>query len=202
MRRSEVGVWRRPDGPARRRARRPADRHRLHAARAARRRSRPSGRRRCPRRAAGGRHRGRSGWTAARAGSPGSTRTRSPISRRHRRPRRRWCCRRRSSSRPDGTAVADPDVVDAAEVTSQDPFTVTYTLDRKASWSDGTPITAEDFSYLRDQLLVQPGTVDPAGYQLISADPVAGCRQDGRGASSPNRFRIGRRCSRRCCPAI
>ena len=54
-------------------------------------------------------------------------------------------------------------------VTSQDPFTVTYTVDRKASWSDGTPITAEDFSYLRDQLLVQPGTVGPAGYQLISA---------------------------------
>ena len=81
----------------------------------------------------------------------------------------------------DGTLVPDLDVIDKAEVTSQDPFTVTYTLDRKASWSDGTPITAEDFSYLRDQLLVQPGTVDPAGYQLISRDPLAGCRQAGRG---------------------
>lgn len=67
----------------------------------------------------------------------------------------------------DGTLTPDLDVVDAAVVTSQDPFTVTYTLDRKASWSDGTPITAEDFSYLRDQLLTQPGTVGPAGYQLI-----------------------------------
>ena len=70
---------------------------------------------------------------------------------------------------PDGTVAADPDVIDAAVVTSQDPFIVTYTLDRKASWSDGTPITAEDFSYLRDQLAVQPGTIDPAGYLLISA---------------------------------
>ncbi len=68
----------------------------------------------------------------------------------------------------DGTLVPDLDVIDKAEVTTQDPFTVTYTLDRKASWSDGTPITAEDFSYLRDQLVVQPGTVNPAGYQLIS----------------------------------
>lgn len=68
---------------------------------------------------------------------------------------------------PDGTQELDTDVVDAAEVTSTDPFIVTYTLDRKASWSDGTPVTAEDFSYLRDQLLVQPGTVNPAGYQLI-----------------------------------
>lgn len=69
----------------------------------------------------------------------------------------------------DGRPAADPDVVDAAVVTSQLPFTVTYTVDRKASWSDGTPITAEDFSYLRDQLLVQPGTIGSAGYRLISA---------------------------------
>ncbi|MET0863413.1 MAG: ABC transporter substrate-binding protein, partial [Nakamurella sp.] len=69
----------------------------------------------------------------------------------------------------DGRPAADPDVIDAASVTSQTPFTVTYTLDRKASWSDGTPITAEDFSYLRDQLLVQPGTIGSAGYRLISS---------------------------------
>ena len=69
----------------------------------------------------------------------------------------------------DGTVGTDPDVVDWVAVTSLNPFTVTYLLDRKASWSDGTPITAEDFSYLRDQLLVQPGTVASAGYRLISA---------------------------------
>jgi ABC-type transport system substrate-binding protein len=69
----------------------------------------------------------------------------------------------------DGRPAADPDVIDDATVTSEEPFTVTYTLDRKASWSDGTPITAEDFSYLRDQLLVQPGTIGSAGYRLITA---------------------------------
>ncbi|TKV61572.1 hypothetical protein FDO65_08405 [Nakamurella flava] len=69
----------------------------------------------------------------------------------------------------DGRAVIDVDVVDAVTVTSTEPFTVTYTLDRKASWSDGTPVTAEDFAYLRDQLLTQPATVDTAGYRLITA---------------------------------
>jgi ABC-type transport system substrate-binding protein len=69
----------------------------------------------------------------------------------------------------DGTVTPDADVIDNAQVTSENPFTVTYTLDRKASWSDGTPITAEDFSYLRDQLAVQPGTINPVGYQLITA---------------------------------
>lgn len=69
----------------------------------------------------------------------------------------------------DGSVQLNTDVVQQAAVTSTDPFTVTYTLDRNAAWSDGTPITAEDFSYLREQMLVQPGTVDPAGYRLISA---------------------------------
>jgi ABC-type transport system substrate-binding protein len=69
----------------------------------------------------------------------------------------------------DGSVSTDADVVDWVAVTSLEPFTVTYLLDRNASWSDGTPITAEDFSYLRDQLLVQPGTVGSAGYRLIGA---------------------------------
>ncbi|WP_090474349.1 ABC transporter substrate-binding protein [Nakamurella panacisegetis] len=68
----------------------------------------------------------------------------------------------------DGSVQLNSDVVSKAEVTSTDPFTVTYTVDRNAAWSDGTPITGEDFSYLRDQMLIQPGTVDPAGYRLIS----------------------------------
>ncbi len=69
----------------------------------------------------------------------------------------------------DGAVELNRDLVEKAQVTSGNPFTVTYTLNRNASWSDGTPITAEDFSYLRDQMLVQPGTVDPAGYRLIAS---------------------------------
>jgi ABC-type transport system substrate-binding protein len=73
-----------------------------------------------------------------------------------------------SSVQSDGTSRLNRDVVQSAVVSATDPFTVTYTLDRDAAWSDGTPITAEDFSYLRDQMLIQPGTVDPAGYRLIT----------------------------------
>jgi ABC-type transport system substrate-binding protein len=74
-----------------------------------------------------------------------------------------------STVQSDGTTKLNRDVVQSAVVTATDPFMVTYTLDRDAAWSDGTPITAEDFSYLRDQMQVQPGTVDPAGYRLITA---------------------------------
>ncbi len=71
--------------------------------------------------------------------------------------------------RPDGTTWFDPAVVANAVVTTTDPFVVTYTLNREAAWSDGTPVTAEDFVFLRDQMLAQPGTVDPAGYRMITA---------------------------------
>ncbi len=69
----------------------------------------------------------------------------------------------------DGSTWFDPAIVTAAAVTGSDPYVVTYTLNQAAAWSDGTPVTAEDFTYLWEQMLVQPGTVDPAGYRLISA---------------------------------
>lgn len=68
----------------------------------------------------------------------------------------------------DGTPRLDTSVLNSAEVTSAQPFTVTYSLRTDASWSDGVPIAAEDFVYLRDQMASQPGVVDPAGYRLIS----------------------------------
>jgi ABC-type transport system substrate-binding protein len=71
--------------------------------------------------------------------------------------------------RADGSTWFDPAIVAAAALTSADPYTVTYTLNQAAAWSDGTPVTAEDFTYLWQQMLVQPGTVDPAGYRLITA---------------------------------
>ena len=69
----------------------------------------------------------------------------------------------------DGSTWFDPAIVTAAAVTSTDPYVVTYTVNQAAAWSDGTPVTAEDFTYLWEQMLVQPGTVDPAGYRLITA---------------------------------
>jgi peptide/nickel transport system substrate-binding protein len=40
---------------------------------------------------------------------------------------------------------ADPDFITKAELTSEQPETVELTLNEKAHWSDGTPITAKDY---------------------------------------------------------
>lgn len=45
----------------------------------------------------------------------------------------------------DGVAQPDPDYLTSAEVTSTDPQVITYKINPKAKWSDGTPITWEDF---------------------------------------------------------
>ncbi len=68
----------------------------------------------------------------------------------------------------DGTPRIDLDLLASAEVTKAEPYTVTYTIRRDASWSDSAPIAAEDFVYLWERMREEPGVVDPAGYRLIS----------------------------------
>jgi ABC-type transport system substrate-binding protein len=68
---------------------------------------------------------------------------------------------------PTGQWVLDQTLLTSAEVTSTEPFTVTYRIRSNAQWSDITPIAAEDFGYLAEQMRTQPGVVDSAGYQLI-----------------------------------
>ncbi|BBZ71466.1 putative monoacyl phosphatidylinositol tetramannoside-binding protein LpqW [Mycobacterium paraseoulense] len=62
----------------------------------------------------------------------------------------------------------DPTLLDSAEVTSQNPFTVTYKIRPEAQWTDNAPIAADDFWYLWRQMVSQPGVIDPAGYDLIT----------------------------------
>ncbi|MGV9800328.1 ABC transporter family substrate-binding protein [Mycobacterium sp. NPDC003449] len=62
----------------------------------------------------------------------------------------------------------DPTLLESAEVTSQDPFTVTYKIRPEASWTDNAPIAADDYWYLWRQMVSQPGVVDPSGYDLIT----------------------------------
>ncbi len=73
---------------------------------------------------------------------------------------------------PDRPGVVDrvPDtgVLVSADVTAQEPFTVTYQIRDDAQWSDGAPIAAEDFHYLWQQMITEPGVVEPAGYEMIS----------------------------------
>ncbi|GAB3507852.1 ABC transporter family substrate-binding protein [Amycolatopsis cihanbeyliensis] len=68
----------------------------------------------------------------------------------------------------DGTRELDQNLMVSAEVTDQQPFTVTYDIQQNASWSDGAPIAAEDFDYLADAMSARPGVVAPAGYRLIN----------------------------------
>lgn len=62
----------------------------------------------------------------------------------------------------------DPALLVSADVTSLNPFTVTYKIRPEAAWTDNAPIAADDFWYLWRQMVSQPGVVDPAGYDLIT----------------------------------
>lgn len=46
-----------------------------------------------------------------------------------------------------GQATYDPALIEQAELHSTSPETVVYTINPKAEWSDGVPITAADFTY-------------------------------------------------------
>ncbi|MCA1822625.1 MAG: ABC transporter substrate-binding protein [Pseudonocardia sp.] len=59
---------------------------------------------------------------------------------------------------PAGQWVLDHTLLTSAEVTTTAPFTVTYRIRRNAQWSDITPIAAEDFGYLAEQMRTQPGS--------------------------------------------
>lgn len=60
-------------------------------------------------------------------------------------------------------------LITSADVTSQSPFTVTYHIQTNAQWSDGLPVTGDDFTYLWQQMSRQPNVVAPAGYRLIDS---------------------------------
>jgi ABC-type transport system substrate-binding protein len=68
----------------------------------------------------------------------------------------------------DGVLQLDRTVATSAQVTAQDPFTVTYELDLEASWTSNAPIAAEDFVYLWERMRDEPGVADAAGYRLIT----------------------------------
>ena len=68
----------------------------------------------------------------------------------------------------DGTPQLDRTIATSAEVVAEEPFTVSYELNLEASWSTNTPIAAEDFVYLWEQMRADPGVADAAGYRLIT----------------------------------
>ena len=68
----------------------------------------------------------------------------------------------------------NPDLIQSAEPISLTPLTIVYTLNPKAVWSDGVPITAEDFKYAweeqrGDPVQSSPDVASIAGYRDISS---------------------------------
>src|SRR5918997_5390241 len=51
------------------------------------------------------------------------------------------------SRTPDGVFNWDRQFLDSVEMTNTDPQTVVYRINPRAIWSDGVPITADDFIY-------------------------------------------------------
>jgi ABC-type transport system substrate-binding protein len=73
------------------------------------------------------------------------------------------------SSTPTGSRwELDTSLLVSAEVTDEEPFTVTYKIRPEAQWTDNAPIGADDYWYLWRQMVSQPGAADPAGYDLIT----------------------------------
>jgi peptide/nickel transport system substrate-binding protein len=76
-----------------------------------------------------------------------------------------------------GIPTANAALIVSSEVVNTKPETIVYTLNPKAVWSDGVPITAEDFKYAweeqrGDPVLSSPDVASIAGYRDIAS--VAG----------------------------
>lgn len=58
----------------------------------------------------------------------------------------RWTLPRAFFIKPDGEMTINSDYFTDVELTSTDPQVVTYTINPKATWTDGTPVTWEDIA--------------------------------------------------------
>ena len=73
-----------------------------------------------------------------------------------------------------GQPTANSELIDSAEPLSINPQTIVYTLNPKAVWSDGVPITAADFKYAweeqrGDPVVSSPDVASIAGYRDIAS---------------------------------
>lgn len=63
----------------------------------------------------------------------------------------------------------EPDMIDGEAEITEDPFTVTYKIKDEAQWSDGKPITAQDFIFTFDTIMNKKFDITSReGYELIT----------------------------------
>lgn len=70
---------------------------------------------------------------------------------------------------PAGEYVPGPVLAGEPTVSAGPPVTVSYPINPAAVWSDGTPITSEDFEYTWEQITKGRDIYDATGYTNISA---------------------------------
>ena len=73
---------------------------------------------------------------------------------------------------PDFSIELDDELMESAELTSEDPQTIEYVIKEEAVWSDGTPISADDFVYRWENSNGSNPDIDIAsttGYELIES---------------------------------
>jgi peptide/nickel transport system substrate-binding protein len=69
---------------------------------------------------------------------------------------------------PEGSYVPSILLTGEAVVEAGPPVLLTYNLNPRASWDDGTPITSADFRYTWEQIMANPSTTNTAGYDRIA----------------------------------
>jgi peptide/nickel transport system substrate-binding protein len=83
----------------------------------------------------------------------------------------------------DGTVRSNPDYLTSVELTSQNPQVVTYRINPKARWSDGTPLSWRDFAAQADSLSGQHKdflVATTAGYEDVTSVKRGATDQEAR----------------------
>lgn len=70
---------------------------------------------------------------------------------------------------PSYTVTLNSDLLDSATQASTSPQTVVYRIKPSAAWSDGTPITADDFDYAWRAQSADPAAAPTVGYSRIAS---------------------------------
>ena len=80
----------------------------------------------------------------------------------------------------DGALEQNEDLVTSIELTSEDPQVVTYEINPDANWSDGEPITADDFAFMWEAQSDAESAFAPAGTNGYEAIESVEGSEDGK----------------------
>jgi peptide/nickel transport system substrate-binding protein len=88
-----------------------------------------------------------------------------------------------------GETVPNPNLIIQSELVSTKPETIVYTLNPKAVWSDGVPITASDFEYAWAQQRVDSSTTSPTVASVEGYNDISSVQGSNKGRTVTVKFR-------------